>query len=170
MNRIAAVVIATTALLSAGCESPTEPTPPPTPVVVNVYTNQINDSQNGGATPTPVGGQGCAPVASVGASARDSNFVVVGSGNQPGVLRVGETYSLDATPKDANGGILPTNCHAPVGEWTATPAGIVDLIGQVSSFNPQARARAAGDVTIRFTLGTGGPGTGMFVDLKLRVQ
>lgn len=167
MKKLLMLMAAGTAmLLAVACEE--------YPVTGPDQTTNVTVIVNSG-TPTPgapsaTPAAGCAAVASVGVSARDANNIVVGSGNTPGVLIVGQTYQLDASPKDANGRLIePTSCHAPAGRWVDTPTGLVTLLGDVNGFNPRLLAAKAGDVTVRFTLGAG-PGEGLYGEMKFRVQ
>lgn len=161
------IAIVALALVSAACgDWPWETQTGPTQTtIVTINPSPVTATPSPASTPSP----GCAAVATVGVSARDANNVVVGSGNTSGQLIVGQTYSLDASPKDANGRLIePSSCHAPAGEWIDTPTGIVSLLGDTKGFNPRLIAVKAGDVVVRFTLGAGA-GQGLYGEMRFKV-
>lgn len=159
-------------LVAAGCDLQ-PPAAPPT-VNVNVYNTAANNpassSPSSPAIPPPAG---CKAVASVGVSARDANNIVVGSGVVPATFFRGQTYALDASPKDIDGKLIePSSCHSQSGTWTVSPVGICKLLGQTSGFNPQLNCpdnASTGDIVVRFVMGPG-PGEGLANEIKGTVK
>jgi hypothetical protein len=129
------------------CTLPTAPAPPPSPI--NVTVNNLQGSQNVGATPTGAftPGPGCGA-----RKTTDLGWSVEG-----GLLPSGEPLArfaqfapkgtvvqFDFTPKDSTGP-LPSECHGAISY--STPSGpCTALTGSPESFNPRVSITATSGI------------------------
>lgn len=144
------------ALVAAGCQIPTEPTPPPTPPVLNlscIGQNTCNSGPQGGtsASPDPAAAGGCT-IATVGNSLHGTSAT---GGEKFANLRPNEQRTLDTTPKQANGQVLGANCPIAAVSWSnSNPAAC--RLNSSSVYTPTVTALAPGGTTceLRATVGS----------------
>lgn len=119
---------------------------PPGPsdiTITNTNTNSQGGSGGPGASPSPSPGV-CLAVATVGVKTHGS------TDERSTTIQVGQTRTLDATPKDAAGNPRPDQCNVNDGiSWgLAGPCTILDG----SSYTPNVKGNAAGQCFVSATV------------------
>lgn len=128
-DKLGAAVVAMCVLTVLACA------PPPTQpdggdVIVNVTQTQGGQTGTGGGQGTPGSGT-CNPVASLGVS-------VLGTGGiRTADIRVGQSITLDSTPKDANNQIRPDSCNVATAIlWRLNPTAGICSLNNETSYTP----------------------------------
>ena len=132
---IATLAVLVMATMMCGCQPyQQQPTSPGSIVITN---NNSNSNQNGGTTPG-AGNGACNDIGSVGINVPASS------------IHVGETLTLDATPKDKAGQDRSDACNVLDGvSWGVAGPCSLD---STSSFNPTLRANSAGTCAVSATV------------------
>lgn len=131
----AAALVVGLFVLAAACQ----PSTPTQPGDITITNNNSNSNQNGGNAPgTGPGSSTCNAVGSVDISVPAAS------------LKVGETITLDATPKDPAGQARADSCNVADGvAWGIAGPCSLD---STSSFNPTLRGTAAGTCAVSATV------------------
>jgi hypothetical protein len=135
-------VLVLVCLSACACREKTKESPTAPSVSVTVIQNQ--GSNNSGNSPSPGPNNSCSgkPIVSTGISFLDERSTES--------IAVGETTTLNTTPKDSDGVSVSIPCGAPpqVNGWFAGPLSICEIVGDNQKYTPKIRGKAAGNCDV----------------------
>lgn len=145
--------VALVAMAGAGCGLLKTPTGGTTVIVTNTTTQTQGGTPGASPSPGPAPAGAIASVR-VGTFGYDCPSGTATPNNSSGVVPIGCTASVTATPKDATGADVPAAVHGPVIAWTvnAVPSSAASVTEPGEAFNRDVHGLAAGVVHLSATV------------------